>query len=139
MIRIATILMCAGSFCSGQGFPPNQRTDGLHNGRFWLATPQNYKGVYVSGFMDSLVLCRVADLSAEKKPDDNQSSLIASMLTSTATIGESVESLDNFYSEPANRPIPIAFAMNWVQMKRNGTSEAVLKEYETKLRVTVAQ
>ncbi len=57
-----------------------------------------------------------------------------SLLLTKVTVGEYIESLNNFYSEPLNRPIEVLFAMNWIRLKANGASEVELKAYEARLR-----
>jgi hypothetical protein len=143
-MRIAARLMqltpvyalCAAALCPQ--VPLNDKTDDMHNGRFWNGMPTGLtKTTYIMGFMDALPIC---SLGVERGPKGPPPAYRLLQLThSRVTIGEYMETLDVFYSEPMNRPIPVMIAMNWVRLKASGASEAELKDYEAKARALAVQ
>lgn len=56
------------------------------------------------------------------------------MLPEKVSMGEIVQSLDQFYDEPTNAPVLLIGALRYVKLKAEGASETVLKELETGLR-----
>jgi len=63
---------------------------------------------------------------------------MAVRLPQSMTIGEVVESLDRFYGEPTNRIIPAFYALEWVNLKSHGASEAALRGWESNQRAWAA-
>jgi hypothetical protein len=105
---------------------------GMSNGRLWVGISEGLKAFYMKGAFDSLQLC-LPELPANATALTSQ---VQRLLLSHGylTIGEYTESLDVFYREPLNRPIPVVYALDWVSLKASGMPENGLKEVEEFMR-----
>jgi hypothetical protein len=90
--------------------------------------PSEAKIAWVAGYMDAAALW---EAEAESRGDRNS---LAAMIPLKLTVGEVVESLNQFYAEPTNRRIKIIFALDWVREKAAGTDEESLRRYAESLR-----
>ena len=97
----------------------------MSNGREWIIMPLPMKTAYIRGALDSLLLC-VPELDWSKPTVPG----VVALWQAEISTDEYRESLDGFYSDPSNRPVPIVHAMTWTRMRANGASETKLKEYK---------
>jgi len=122
----------------GQSPQDADRTFGLSNGRFWLKLSQDQRKVYVLGMLDQFLVSENAELVAVRKIFDGAEKLTdgptfakISMIGMEATkasipdIGVLIPadvpgSIDQFYSEPQNRIIPISEALRFSVRKAQG-------------------
>lgn len=94
-------------------------------GREWTALTKEAKITYFAGFMDALNSWGTEAARSPKSSD---------AVPFGQRIVDITDSLDGFYSEAANRQIPVSWALSWVSRKFSGLSEPKLKELETALR-----
>ena len=124
--------------CYGQS-SDTQRTNGFYNGRIWAAIDADSKIAFLMGLKEGALQCRKELYSDAKKPLDTKASVLLSLFSANTTVAQMLDSLDKFYSAPANRPVPIVYAMTWAQSKASGVSEERLKEAEASLRSTYSK
>jgi hypothetical protein len=136
-------------------FPANAQKAGgalpLTTGREWLRLSVPEKIAWVAGFYEARLVWEEevrlntpgcidgADIKRGlpcKYPNGTTSSAFS--FPRSLTLGEISESLDQFYSEPTNRVIPIFFAFYWVDLKAHGVPEAALKAWESTMRACTA-
>jgi hypothetical protein len=122
----------------GQLPQDQDRTSSLFNGRFWLKLSQDQRKSYVLGMLDQFVLSENAELVAVRKIFDgakkvtdastfDKISLIAMEATKASLpdmSGRNVallpSSIDQFYSNPENRIVPIVEALRFSVRKGQG-------------------
>lgn len=136
-------------------FPANAEKAGgalaLMIGREWVRLSGPEKIAWISGFSEARVVWEAevrlntlgcmdaADIKRGlpcKYPNGTTSSAFS--FPRSLTVGEISESLDQFYSEPTNRVIPILFAFDWVDLKAHGAPDAALKAWESTMRACTA-
>jgi hypothetical protein len=106
------------------------------NGRYWDELSVDGKMGYVVGVGEAL-----SEVPFHAKRDCG-CVLNASVETMKALYGEkadalyfeTVQAIDLFYKEPANKRIPVISAMKYVAKKMSGATKLELEEYETALR-----
>ncbi|MDP8991216.1 MAG: hypothetical protein M3N41_14190 [Acidobacteriota bacterium] len=97
------------------------QTEGLNNGRLWATLPDASKTMYVAGAVDATIM------ACEK---DEWKKLFAANLS----VGEVLKSLNRFYDEPTNAPVPVTYAMTVVKMKAEGASADSIERTTANLR-----
>lgn len=110
-------------------------TAGMTNGRSWKQFSRTTKDAYVSGLNNGNVLTMMMYANFDPKQLRSEFALMPAGLT----IGEVVDSLDLFFQEPTNAPIPVGFALTYVRRKAEGASEADLKELGATLRREISK
>ena len=106
------------------------------NGRFWDQLSFDGKMGYVIGAVESI---GEVPLHAQKDCGCVLDATIATMKalygeTGAALYSETVQAVDAFYKEPANRRIPVIDVMKYVAKKMNGATKQELEDYEAALR-----
>ena len=110
----------------------SQFTDGLLNGRSWIALPDMYRAMFVAGFRD-----------ATKYYDDSLRSTRLSQDSAGLLDVVHVPGLNNedlsaavtaFYTDSTNRNIPVISAIAWVRLKAIGGSQRDLDGYAAGMR-----
>ena len=93
---------------SQQATPDPFFTLGRLNGRFWrILSGSAEKLLYLNGSRDAFLV---------SPPSADTGTYFPQILT----VAEFSAGIDRFYEEPANRPIPIIYAMGFVTMKADG-------------------
>jgi hypothetical protein len=114
-------LLCASALAA------QTSTGGLLNGRLWvsISLPASRLG-FLTGFLDGLTAgiqtmdgCSVEQLEKAKNIFPAKAIL---------PIDELVQSLDSFYKDAANRPIPIARALLYIHARARGTPPATCRQ-----------
>lgn len=114
--------------------PPGTVTMNHRNGRFWRYLTDNHLQIpWIMGFVDASKTWRDEVVAAQKDHPEIQT-VVADMPPFGLSNGEIAESLTLFYSEPANRPIPIVYALVWVHLKATGAAESALSDLAVHLR-----
>jgi hypothetical protein len=116
----------------------NWDTDGLKNGYYWQGAPGEYKMTYLFGCIDALSLVSFIVATA---PDGsvNRASyngLRGRFLPSPSdlTYGRTEAGLDQFFTNPANLPIPIMRALQVIAAQAAGASAATIENQVRKYR-----
>jgi hypothetical protein len=102
MRYIIAFLLLSITPCFGQKGPP-MFTDGMLNGRFWIAATNEEKTVYVAGVVDALNLVR-------------QHARMADNFTS----GDYIKELDKIYNDTENINIPLIWIFDYCTTKLKG-------------------
>lgn len=98
--------------------PDTTRTNGFYNGRLWVTIDRDSKIAFLMGFKEAAFQYRL-ELSADTcKTLDVKTSVLLSVFSTNMTVAQILESLDNFYSEVANRSIPIMNSLGQTEVRR---------------------
>jgi hypothetical protein len=96
-------------------------TGGFTNGRGWSAMLLLVKAAYLQGL--------------------NQGSEFVKngthLLPVSMTFGETAIALDMYYRDPTNATMPVPMALSYVRRKAEGATEAELKDFEARLRMSL--
>ena len=125
VICLALMPLAAGY---SQHAPGPNITFGLSNGRLWLALDDITKAGFLVGCSDGLFLGSM--LAGVKTYTDVPEQLKWPDLQNA----EIVKELDLFYSEGANVPVPIVWAINYVRHKAMGDTPEQLQQLAASLR-----
>jgi hypothetical protein len=137
-MKLALSFLLLTSLAIGQVPQDADRTFGLFNGRFWLKLSQEQRKIYIFGMLDEVLASENAELVAVRKIFDAAEKLtdgptfakisiigMEATRTSIPDIGflnttEVPDRIDQFYSQPQNRIIPIAEALRFSVRKAQG-------------------
>lgn len=100
------------------------RTGGIYNGRWWARQDIAAKIYYVTGLGDGMQYAA---------PTDNPP------VWPKMSYGEIVRSVDQFYGEPVNGAVPVAWTMLYIDKKLKGASEDELQRMQQFLRKVVVR
>jgi hypothetical protein len=134
-----TLLVCflLSTYASAAEIPgcPNCLTADFRNGRAWAQLDQAAKIYYLTGVMESSIAAS-ADLFFNAQGIDgcdNPKSLAALTCPTCATL-DIIAELDAFYQAPANRGIPVVFALPVCVKKFKGATAADIQQHVERLR-----
>lgn len=129
-MRLALSFLLLTTLAMGQSPQDADRTFGLSNGRFWLKLSQDQRKIYAFGMLDQFLASENAELVAVRRifdwaerltdgPTFAKISIIGMEATKASipdigVIRDVPGSLDQFYSEPGNRIIPIPEALHFL-------------------------
>jgi len=143
-VKLALSFLVLTALVMGQSSQDADRTFGLFNGRFWLKLSKDQRRVYVLGMLDQFVASENAEVVAVRKifdaveeltdgPTFAKISIIGMEATRTSipdigflNTAEVPDRIDQFYSEPENRIIPISEAIRFLVDKAQGEDPAQL-------------
>jgi hypothetical protein len=95
-------------------------TRGMFNGRGWINLDPVGKTLIVTGLVDGMII--------------GEAKYISDLVPGSMTVTETVGVLDQFYAQPANRPVPIGCALRWVTSVARGDTPAQLERTAALLR-----
>jgi len=101
----------------------------VQTGSTWKALTSNQKSTFILGFKDGYTAAvqMVGGLRAGEKAGEG--SPVSMYDPTTLTVVQFRDGLDIFYSNLLNEKVPIAFAVGWVVMGANGTSNEEREVY----------
>jgi hypothetical protein len=129
MFAIALLVSSAASAQSTKA--AHILTKGMYNGRFWLLLSSTEKDIFLCGFLDGL------SATISSKEDANKITKLYG--SSKGTVADQEKGLDQFYADPANLSIPMAWALNVFAEKVLGETAASVTEHTEMLRKIVAE
>ena len=135
-ISLSFVLLVCAAFAQDL---TSMQTGLSFNGRYWSTLTTESKMAFVVGVIEGIGAVPM------HAPDDCQCALKATTGTMKALYGEkslyieTVQEVDNFYKEPANRRITIVDAMAYGARRLEGASKKELDEMEESLRKAINQ
>ena len=120
ILLIAVLCVC---FSTAMSQIDRMRTSSRFNGRFWAAMAKPQKLAYVQGFYDGWFSYTGSSQCAEV-----QSAVVEPYRTGL-TYEEIMNEVESFYREDANKPIPIASAIQYAVRKARGATAQELQNY----------
>ncbi len=134
-LLVLSILLAGSVF--GQSDTP-ELTAQLLNGRFWKGIPKGVKPTYMIAMVDVAQSLKIHPFVLTGEPNEPCLTLLNKMadsiIVAPLTTEETEAELDKFYSEPSNAPVPIVFALSWVNAKARGSTRENLDGLESTLR-----
>ena len=137
-MKLTLWFLLLGALAFGQAAQYQDRTFGMFNGRFWVKLSQDQRRIYVLGMLDQFLASENAELVAVRKILDGAKQSMdgptfakLSMITTEAVKASIPDmtglilttlpgSIDQFYSNPANRVVPIVEALRFSVQKAQG-------------------
>lgn len=111
------------------------RTSGYINGRYWSGLPADAKVTYLIAVGDAMTeIVGYAPKNCNCILEATVAALGALSGGTSSSYLEISESLDLFYKEPANRPIPVIKGLAYVTLKLKGGTSRELDDLVSKLR-----
>jgi hypothetical protein len=89
-------------------------TSDLSTGYFWNDLTQTEKNIYVRGALETLIM--------------GISNGANTPLPAGGTFNGFRDGLNQFYAEPANEPVPVNFAIDYIRLRANGINEEELEK-----------
>lgn len=131
----AVVAMFALSFSSNAQDLFGVKTGPYVNGRYWSALPVEAKATYLVAIGEAMTgVVSYAPKNCACLLDATIAALGALSGGTSSSYLEIAESLDLFYKEPANRPIPVIKALTYVTLKLKGGTSRELDDLISKLR-----
>jgi hypothetical protein len=127
--------MFAFSFSSNAQDFAGVKTSGYINGRYWSTLSLDAKATYLIAIGEAMTeVVAYAPKNCGCILDATIAALGALSGGTSSSYLEISESLDLFYKEPANRPIPVIKALTYVTLKLKGGTSRELDDLVSKLR-----
>lgn len=125
--HIVLRLLLLSALLTGCAFCQPATTGTMANGRFWVSMPFQVKIMYVTAVFDT---ARYLDARTSGKRTPDADSEFNTIFIGSMTTGETAKELDQFFSEPANAPVPVIMAIRWVSAKARGADHEELERIE---------
>lgn len=96
------------------------------NGNYWKNMSQNEKVFYLVGFTQGLAIA-ISDIDPSKL--DSETYKFYPKEASGRSFNSMIQSLDKFYADYRNSAIAVPFALEIINMERNGATEDQINKY----------